>query len=547
MKNLKYFWLVVILSFLPLAAIIFNPLLVHTHDGPVHLARMGAWFKAFMDGQLPVRWAADLNYGYGSPVLIFMYPWPYFLATVLVGLGLGLAAAFKSVLVLSFLVSAVFMFLFAQEFFKDKKVALLTTLLYQFASFRLVEISVRGSLGEVWVYAFAPLVLWGLAKIFNGQVGLGWWLAALGTGLLIISHNSISLAFFGAAVLFMVFFAPRLRLGLAGFSALLFGLMLSAFYWLPALWERKYTYGDLFMKDLYLEHFPELGQLFWPNPLNLVSGQVHDITVQFGAVHVLAVLIALYLWFKKRLTVQERRTVAYSLVIIAGCVFLMQPVSVPLWQNLALLRQFQFSWRLLSLVTLATAMLGFVLLRVNLSKRLYWPLCAFIILLTISWWRPMLGFDRINESEFWNYPLSTTYFGEANTIWAANPPQSFPENRVEIIGGKGEISNFIWTTTSQKFLVKNQTEVNILSNTLFFPGWRVFSDGQEVPIEFQNQNHRGLITFRLPAGEHQVEIKFGQTRDRQVGEIISLISISILLGLSFVGRLRQSRKKGSSF
>ncbi len=155
----------------------------------------------------------------------------------------------------------------------------------------------------------------------------------------------------------------------------------------------------------------------------------------------------------------------------------------------------------------------------------------------------MLGFDRINEEEFWNYPLNTTYFGEANTIWAADPPQSFPKNRVEIIEGEGEISNFVRNTTSQKFLVKNSTEVDILSHTLFFPGWRVFADNQPVPIEFQNQNYRGLITFRLPAsGEQQVEIKFGQTKDRQIGETLSLVSLVIYLLLAVIFFLQRRKK-----
>ena len=96
-KN-KYLWLILLFSFLPALIVFRTSLLPHTHDGPVHLARMGAWFKALKAGQVPPRWAADLNYGYGTPILIFIYPWPYFLSTCFLLLGFGLVTSFKIVL-----------------------------------------------------------------------------------------------------------------------------------------------------------------------------------------------------------------------------------------------------------------------------------------------------------------------------------------------------------------------------------------------------------------------------------------------------------------
>ena len=159
----KYYLIVLGLSALPLISIFSTSQFPHVHDGIVHLARMAAYFKALQDFQIPVRWAGDLNFGYGMPLFNFIYHVPYLLSALFIFLGFGLVSTFKIVLSLSFLLSGVFMFAFAKAFFKDDKKALLVTIFYQFAPFRLVELLVRGSYGEVYAYTFFPLVLFAQA------------------------------------------------------------------------------------------------------------------------------------------------------------------------------------------------------------------------------------------------------------------------------------------------------------------------------------------------------------------------------------------------
>ena len=498
---------------------------------------MGAWFKALKAGQLPPRWAADLNYGYGTPILIFIYPWPYFLSTCFLSLGFGLVTTFKIVLFSSFFLSGLFIFLALKEFFEDEKKAFLASLFYQFHSFRLIELFVRGAFGEVFTYTFLPLALWGLVKIFKGQREKGFFLAVLGTSLLILSHNSISLSFFGVLVLFLLIFGRNWQQRLTAGLALGFGLAVTAFYWLPALWERKYTYGDLFMKDLYLEHFPSLKQLFLPNFFNQSWGQVHDIAVQIGLLPLLAMLLAAF-WFCQKSAGKEKKIFLFSVIIFLASLLIMNPVSLPLWQKLPLLRQFQFSWRFLSLVVLATSLTSISFFRV-LKKRtwFYAALAGLVMITSLFYWRP-LGFDKIDESDYWQYPLNTTYFGEADTIWAASPPNEYPEQRIEVVEGRGEIRNLSLSQTSHHFQIEAETEARVLDRTFFFPGWRVFVDGVETEIQFQDPNYRGLLTFRLKPGLHQVEAVFGRTKDRQIAESLSLISLAVILAF-FVKNIKQ--------
>ena len=140
MNSFYYYLLIIGFSLLPLVNIFINTDLVHTHDGLVHLPRMGAYFKALTDGQMPVRWAGDLNFGYGMPLFNFIYQLPYFISSVFLFLGFGLVNSFKITLSLSFLLSGVFMFAFAKKFFGDENRAFLVTIFYQFAPFHLIEL-----------------------------------------------------------------------------------------------------------------------------------------------------------------------------------------------------------------------------------------------------------------------------------------------------------------------------------------------------------------------------------------------------------------------
>jgi hypothetical protein len=55
-----------------------------------------------------------------------------------------------------------------------------------------------------------------------------------------------------------------------------------------------------------------------------------------------------------------------------------------------------------------------------------------------------------------------------------------------------------------------------------------------IPIEFQDPEYRGLITFKLPEGTHDVTTVFLNTKIRTISDRISFLSLVILACLFFV-------------
>jgi hypothetical protein len=478
------------------------------------------------------------------PLFNFYYHIPYVLGSLFVAAGLSLTLAFKLSLFLSFIFSGCFMYLFTYTFFKDRDKALVATLLYQFAPFHLVDMVVRGDIGEILAMTFLPLVLYFVTKIFSETYtrkyvfGMG-----VSTALMILSHSAIGLMYFATVVLFILFLAPNASKRITALFGLGIGLLLTAFFWIPVLYERKYTYGDYFMKDMYKSHFTPVWNFFIPNPTNSKSLQTGGVDISFGLMQTIALIVGVWQLFKSKLTKHIRLVIYVSLMLTAAALFVMTSPSSFLWGHISILRAFQFPWRYLNIIVFSLSFLGgAVLIQKNTPKWIFISIIAVTLLTSYVYWRPPLGFDRIDEKYFWNYPLDTTFFGETNVIWSAGPAGSYPKNRFELIAGKGQITEGVKQQTKHTFTVTAQTNVQILDNTQYYPGWRVYSDNAKIPIEFQDQNHRGMITFHLPPGIHHVTVSFGETPVRMASDIMTVVAVIV----TACALLLPQRKKAKS-
>lgn len=541
---MRYIGLLLLLSFLPLLALFTTSQMPHTHDGPVHLARMAAYYKAINGGQLFPRWASDLNYGYGMPLFNFIYQTPYLIAALLISLGTNLVTAFKITIALSFIASGVGMFGFAYSLFKNPKKAFFITIFYQFAPFHLVEMMARGSFGEMYTYTFLPFMLWGLSILSQRPNSIVFVMIAIATALLIVSHNSISLIFFFIACFYVLFFGGgNPKKTMPGLLCLITGLLLAAFYWMPAVLEHKYTYGDLFMRNMYREHFPPLRNLLFPNIFNAKQFLTGGVSVQIGLLHTIVLIFAFISLLKKRQPdAIVRRLLVFSLIVFSGSIFLMLPISRFLWEKIALLRQFQFPWRLLSVTIVTTPIMASSLFttRFYRIRWMYWLTLFLVVALSAYYWYPPLGFDRINdEKQFWDYPLNTTYFGETDLIWSGGPAKTYAKQPIEIVSGDAIISHVTKKSTIHTFTVQAQTATKLADNTQYFPGWRVYVDGKKVPVQFQDENWRGLITFAVPQGSHTVRVVLEKSPTQWLAESISFLTGVILAILTTFAILKK--------
>lgn len=492
----------------------------------MHLARVPAYLRALEGGQILPRWASSLNYSYGMPLFNFYYHLPYLLGALFIALGTSLVQSFTLSLLVSFVFSGITMYLFASSFFADRKKGIVASVLYQFAPFHLVDLSVRGDPGELLAMGFLPLTLYFIHRIFSTRtdnVNMVW--TGISSGLLILSHSAVSLMYYGVIFLFILLYAPDRKRMVYALGGIGLGLGIAAFYWIPVLFERKYTYGDLFMKDMFREHFAPVWHFFVPNITNDTRLQTGGVDISFGLVHTAALFYGVWMLTAKRGTSKNRRHSLYALMLTAGAFVLMTPLSLPLWERMSVLRAFQFPWRFLTIPVFSLSFLAAALLPKGASSRIIASVIAVTLVASVVYWRPPLGFDRVDESYFRNYPMNTTYFGETDLVWSAGQASGYPEAQFEIIEGEGEIIEMVRKDTVHTATVVAGTDIRVRDNTQYYPGWRVYAESEKIPIEFQDPGHRGLITFRIPQGTHRIRVEFGETPVRMGAEFLSVAMI----------------------
>ncbi len=536
-----------LLSVIPLLDLS-HPGLPITHDGQDHVARIANFYLSLEQGNLLPRWAGNLNWGYGHPVMMFLYPLPSYLASFFHFLKFSYTDSLKIIFGATYVLSGFAMFFWIRNFL-GRIPAFISAIIYLYSPYRFVDLYVRGAIGEHVAFMFVPLIFYFLLKLSRGKTFsvITATLLAFSVGGLILAHNAISLMFFpliGSYALYL-FWAENYdkKFLFLSVTSILVGFFLSAFFWAPAFFEGKYTLRDIVTKKEYLDRFVQLKDLLY-GPWSY--GGTGLFTVQIGIPGIISfitlpyVAIILKKYFKKMLIIY-----LFFILTLILSVYLMLPESKNIWSILTILQKFQFPWRLLSVVVFASSVIGGFLIYALRSK---WQLILGFILIFLAIY---LTKDFWHALEYKNFPDSfyekvyegTTDTGESSPIWSVRFMEKKPARNLEFIWGKGETELVRRNFTNHIYKINVETDkARIRENTLYFPGWNVFINGKKENIEFQDPANRGLITFYANKGFNKVEILFGSTKIRTFSSLLSLGSfIFLLLSLSYLGFKKRLR------
>jgi len=82
--------------------------------------------------------------------------------------------------------------------------------------------------------------------------------------------------------------------------------------------------------------------------------------------------------------------------------------------------------------------------------------------------------------------------------------------------------------------VEASAPTHVMVYTRYFPGWVATLDQQR--IEIDPNNEQGLVVVNVPAGTHILRLHFQDTAVRQIGALVSLVSLAIALIILRVAR-----------
>jgi len=557
LQNNNMNWIILlIISILPLTGLMPKGLPV-THDGQDHVARIASFFQSLAEGNVIPRWASNLNWGYGHPILMFLYPMSSYVGSLFRWLGFSYVDATKLVFAVAFIFSVLAMYLWMKNAF-SKRAGIIAAILYGFAPYRFVDLYVRGAIGEHMAFVFPPLICYFLFLVSknneyskNRQLlhGIG---LSLSVGALILAHNAIAIIFLPIIGFYWVYlFFNKAKKSIPFvitslyFSLLGFGL--AAFFWMPAFFEGKYTLRDIVTANEYGSRFVPFTWFLY-SPWNY--GQGNELTKSVGIGGWIGILASIaVIWKMKEKTIKG--FVIGGIVLFFGSLFMMTSASNSIWQHVSLLQKFQFPWRFLSVSVFLSAILGGVAIaslieRRSVNKRLFGnyivtAFCIIAVVSTIYMWKPK-AYSVKPESFYSGVYDSTTDTGESSPIWSVRFMEHRPTAPLEIASGAVIISNSSRTTTVREYTVVANEPARLVENTLYFPGWKVYVDGIQTGIQFQDPTFRGLITFRVSEGVHAVRIVFEETKLRTVADMITIGTLGLLVITAIGVHLWKKRK-----
>lgn len=523
--------LFLVLLLLPIAAF-FHSGLPLTHDGQDHVARIANFYSALSDGVIVPRWAENLNWGYGHPVLQFLYPLPSYIASAFHFVGFSFVDSVKMVMGMGMIFSFVFMYLWLSQF-SSKYAALIGAFLYTYAPYRFVEIYVRGDIGENLAFAFIPLTLLFIYKFSKKQTINNFLLISISLALLILAHNAISLI----SIPFILLYGLILCINLKNkreylikfFISFFLGFMLSAFFWIPALLEGKFTLRNIVTKGGYINHFVDIPRLIY-GPWDF--GGSGAFTVQLGFIQwfvLFGSFISAYVFRKDKI---KLLLISILLLFTFASIFIMLPYSNFIWEKFILLQNFQFPWRFLGLIVFTTAVLSVYLVEI-LSKKVNIKIItvfvvAGVLIASIPYFTPK-GYLYKNADFYTGIYNSTTDTGESAPIWSVRFMEKRPRAHIEVIEGVADVQEIKRTANLHEYKINVLEDAQIKENTLFFPGWKIYANGQVVNVQFQNPEHRGIMLFNLPKGEYFIKVVFGETKLRLVSDALSIFAFGVLV------------------
>lgn len=527
MKELLVIIFLIFLAVLPVGDLT-HPGLFIAHDSRDHVERIANFVAAIHEGTWIPRWGANLNWGYGHPVLQFLYPLPSYIAFGFNSLGWSLVDSTKLLFAVTYVLSILAMYLLGRVIF-GRWGGLAAAIVYGFSPYRFVDMYVRGAIGEHTAFVFAPLVFLFIWLLGQEKMRLRWIWRVIGLGLstagLILSHNAVSLMIFGAGAIFagVISFSQKekKRYWYSVCLGVVAGLGLAAFFWIPAFWEGKYTLRDIVTRGEIVERFVPWND-FFKSGWNYGGGS--EFSKEIGWLIWLALITSSLLLIRDRKRINTHVWMASTGIFVIS-IFMMTGLSKIIWESVSILAKFQFPWRFLTLSVFS----GAILVGQTVAWLGKWQKIAVVVVLVLAisgtqeMWRAN-EYKEFDERYFTGLYPGTTDTGESSPIWSVRFMEKFPIAPLEVIEGEAEIKFLSRSGSKHVYNIDARSPVRLVENTLYFPGWTVFVDGEIVETEFQDANYRGLMTFGLREGSHNVEILFQDTKLRKTANYISLFT-----------------------
>ena len=515
------------------------------HDAMVHVARFKHFANQLWSGELYPRWLVDMNGGLGNPIFFFYGPIPYYVASLFALVPkepygwsqLGLAAA------IAVIASGITAYIWLKEA-SSSTAALIAAVLYMMMPYPLaVDLYRRAALGEHWTFVWMPLVLYFTRRLASRDS-----LAVVGLssayGLLVLTHAPMTLSFSLIALGYAVVVAEphqRIMAIVRTVVSMGLGIGLSAIYIVPAMITRGYVAATELQAG-YIDHF-----LFSKSYYYLFLPYFTDLVTFLSQVTVITLSVAFVAFtFTRNSTVgQVRKEATFWLLILVLSLCMMLPISEAIWSHFKILQTVQHPWRLLSLVTVATAaLLSLAIVSMEKSSVTFPGVRVGVVALLIIVWilptasmvrrrywaqEPRSSVKDVIESNKDNTGLRPRWVARDMFVPVIKRLSQSPD-KARIVSGTGTVEVERWKAREIVLNYRGSNDAWLEINQFYYPGWTAEIEGGALKPTVRPSEGEGLLHVLVQGGAHKVILRLKAGFAERLGQIVSAVtSMSMLL------------------
>jgi len=553
-RKLNGYGVVFIFSLLPVVSILRKGV-YESGDITIHIYRAISFFDSLKNFIIFPSWGEGLNVGYGYPIFTIINPVPYYLISIIHLLGFSFIDSMKIFLILSFILSGLFMYVFSKILFKNELAAITSSIFYLYAPYHLIDLHFRVDIGEILSFTFFPLVCLFFYKCLRDKKNIDYISLGILFGIFILCHQGIAMITFLFLFIFILayLFKFGFKKSLSNYKliyTLAISILISAYAIAPYFTLTKYTLINLSSTfEIILNPIQHIFYSPWRYGL-LFQGPNGEIREIIGYANLLVLGSIIYFLISNKVKKEIKSYVIFFLFTSLFFIFMVLNESKFIWDIIPLINNILISSRLLFFVSFTCSVLaGYFALIIN-KKRLVYLLIFFAIITTIINWGNRNTLPNIDDDYLIRTLGSSSQKGEgyaylqpkwtgSENIWLKENP-IFP---IKIIEGRGNIINLNRTPQLHQYIVQADTPIKIVESTWFFPGWIVVANNKNINFGYTNKKYPGVINFNLPKGLWHVEVIYKDLLFLQLLKLTSFITFltSILYIIYFyLGKLKSN-------
>ena len=517
--------------------------------GVQHIARLMGTYQSITEKQSFSVIMSNFCNGFGYSWNIFYSPLTAYVPLIFKLFNVSFIKCIKLFMFVVVLASGITMYFFTLEVTKNKKIALLSSLFYIFAPYRLTDMYARNALAELTSFVFIPMIFHGLYGILK-QKEKKEILLILGAVGLILTHTVIAMY---VAIICFVYVLTQLKkfknkkIFLKLISSIIFIIIITSFFWAPLLEHKlKAEYevfkpGRMERTDVLIAFKLNFYELF-------ITPKENIMTYEIGWLSVTLLLFTPVVI--KRLNKKFKKTDFYCFYIfslISGLICITMTLKIFPFEDLpSILKMLQFSFRMLefsSFFLAIVASINFAYLIKTVKYKDILVLMIILMLLTCSFIPHLHYADNVDESRLWPAVRVTSKTGRVHAGCAsfeylpckAFENREYIENRTDdviVLEGNATIYDKEKRGTNLKCKLLDSQEATLIEFPyIYYLGYNVTIEKEDKEINIKTiETKNGFLGCILPEIEDTtLKVSYKGTKIMNITNILSILGFIILI------------------